>query len=174
MTTSHVRSLLSEVGRRKSGDDAPIPEWMLEYARQLGQQEMHSLVLSEYRKSGITQATLAKRLGKDRADVICRNLKSPANWRSDTFVELLFAISGKLPHYAAVKPTQAAKVIFSDAGSSHGIPTSREASTIVTHFEYLGLQRGVSPIDPSPGRNENFTALKLPVAAVAVPGGVSA
>lgn len=99
MTISHVSSHLYKPAG--ADDDAKIPEWMLEYARQRSQQEMHSLALSEFRKSGISQATLKRRLGK-RADVISRNMKAPGNWTASTFAELIFAISGKIPQYAAV------------------------------------------------------------------------
>ena len=62
------------------------------------------MLLSENLKnSGITQATLASRLGKS-PEVVCRLLSRPQNWESDTFSNLLFAISGGVPRYGVDYP----------------------------------------------------------------------
>src|SRR5438105_2653319 len=92
MTISPVTSFLSKpLGK----DDARrIPEWMIDYVRERSQQDIHSLILREFRRAGITQATLAARLGHETADRVCRHLRSPANWTIGTIAELLFAISG--------------------------------------------------------------------------------
>jgi hypothetical protein len=59
--------------------------------------------MSEFEKSGITQAMLAARMGKN-ADVISRLLSRPQNWESDTFSAMLFAISGAVPAYSLEYP----------------------------------------------------------------------
>jgi len=57
--------------------------------------ELHQLVMQAFAESGITQVTLARRLGK-RPEQISRLLGAPGNWTLDTFAELLFAIDGSL------------------------------------------------------------------------------
>ena len=54
---------------------------------------MFDLVHAEFRKSGLTQAELARRMGR-RPEVVSRMLGAPGNWRLDTVSDLLFAISG--------------------------------------------------------------------------------
>jgi len=76
------------------GDEA-IPERKLEYIREKLKSDLHDLVLEVFVESGITQATLAKRLKKDRGQV-SRTLGSPGNWTFDTLADYIFAIDGKL------------------------------------------------------------------------------
>lgn len=102
MTTSPITSLLSKP--RGKDDAARIPEWMLDYVRERGKQDIHSLILGEFRRAGITQTTLAARLGHKMADRVCRYLRSPANWTIETVAELLFAICGKLIGFRAIDP----------------------------------------------------------------------
>ena len=73
-----------------------IPMTTLEYFRARHRRKQHGAVLSEFKKSGITQAELCKRLRKEPAQ-ISRLLGSPANWSADTYSDLLFAISGAEP-----------------------------------------------------------------------------
>jgi len=63
----------------------------------------HDLVISEFLESGITQAELARRLGKTPAQVN-RLLGAPGNWTLDTFSVVLFAISGAQPKYSLAYP----------------------------------------------------------------------
>jgi hypothetical protein len=70
-----------------------IPEGTLGYFRSRNKHRIYSLVVSEFKASGITQIELARRLGKG-TDLICRLLRSPGNWTLDTLSDLLFAISG--------------------------------------------------------------------------------
>jgi hypothetical protein len=57
--------------------------------------EIYEEVLAAFREAAISQATLAKRLGK-RPEQISRLLSGPGNWTIDTAAELLFAIDGSL------------------------------------------------------------------------------
>src|SRR6202030_4527223 len=61
------------------------------------------LVIREFGKSGLSQADLARRLGKS-PEVISRLLARPGNWESDTFSELLFANSGAVAAYRVDYP----------------------------------------------------------------------
>jgi hypothetical protein len=84
---------------------APIPLATLEYFRARHRRKQHSLVQSEFKKSGITQAELCKRLRKEPPQ-ISRLLGSPANWSSDTYSDLLFAISGAEPIQTVAYPLE--------------------------------------------------------------------
>jgi hypothetical protein len=84
---------------------------MLRYARAHLEQTIHSLVLGEFRKSGITQKELAARLGHRRSDQVCRYLSNPGNWKLDTVADLLFAATGTLSVHFAVEPTREAHSI---------------------------------------------------------------
>ena len=73
-----------------------VPLTTLEYFRARHRRKQHTIVLSEFKRSGITQAELCKRLKKEPAQ-ISRLLGSPTNWSADTYSDLLFAISGAEP-----------------------------------------------------------------------------
>jgi hypothetical protein len=110
-----------------SGADR-IPEGTLGYFRARNRHRVYSLVLREFKRSGISQADLARRLGKG-TDVVCRWLGSPGNWTLDTLSDLLFAMSGAEAGYSVQYPLGAAlseKVIDGDA-----VTTSAHAFTRV-------------------------------------------
>lgn len=71
----------------------------LAYMRERHRSHVYSLVLDEFERSGINQATLAARLGK-APEIISRWLSGPGNWTLDTESDLLFAISGAEPRCA--------------------------------------------------------------------------
>jgi hypothetical protein len=75
----------------------------LGYIRARIRQRAYDLVIRELKNSRITQADLARRLGKGQ-DVISRLLSRPRNWELDTFSDLLFGISGAVPTFAAEHP----------------------------------------------------------------------
>lgn len=80
-----------------------ISAGILAYIRSRNRQRAYDLVVKEFKKSGLTQADLARRLGKPR-EVISRLLARPSNWETDTFSDLLFAISGAVASYRAEYP----------------------------------------------------------------------
>jgi hypothetical protein len=88
MPTSHTARNLSEPSGR-----AKIPGPTLAYFRTRTRMRMFTLVRRELRKSGLTKAVLAQRLGKG-ADQINHWLATPQNWTLDTLSDFLFAISG--------------------------------------------------------------------------------
>jgi len=79
----------------------------LGYVRARNRQRAYDLVVRELKKSGITQAELARRLGKGQ-DAVSRLLSRPGNWELDTLSDLLFAISGSVPRFSADDPQSAA------------------------------------------------------------------
>jgi transcriptional regulator with XRE-family HTH domain len=88
MPTSRSASAL----RKPSGDEVISPGTFA-YLRAQSQASVYDLVLAELARSGITKATLARRLGLSPAGV-SKLLQGPRNWTVDTVTDLLFAISG--------------------------------------------------------------------------------
>src|SRR6266436_3872112 len=88
MNTSPATTTLS-----KPAGDEEIPSGTFGYFQARNKYRAYSLVLDEFKRSGISQATLARRLGKT-SDIVNRWLGGPGNWTLDTLSDLLFAISG--------------------------------------------------------------------------------
>ena len=84
-------------------DGEKIPDWTVSYFRQRNKNRVHSLILSELKKAGVSQAELARRLGK-KPDVICRWIGAAGNWTLDTVSDLLFAINGNEVDYSTCDP----------------------------------------------------------------------
>jgi hypothetical protein len=111
MRTSRNTSL------REPSGTSRVPEGTLAYFRTRNKHRMYSLVIGEFKRSGISQADLARRLGKG-TDVLCRWLRSPGNWTLDTLSDLLFAISGAEPAHAVRHPLRASSQARSDTTST--------------------------------------------------------
>ena len=94
MSTSRTSVLSKPTGSDK------ISVGTLGYVRARNRQRAYDLVVRELKKSGITQAELARRLGKGQ-DAVSRLLSRPGNWELDTLSDLLFAISGSVPRFSA-------------------------------------------------------------------------
>ena len=88
MPTLQKTTLLS-----KPRDDEVIPSNAFAYLRTRTRLRLFDLVIKNFKASGISQAVLAKRMGKG-TDRICKLLGSPGNWTVDTATDLLFAIDG--------------------------------------------------------------------------------
>lgn len=73
------------------------------YMRSRNQSLAHQMILAEFRKSGISQAELAKRTGKG-PDIISRLIGRPGNWTLNTLSDLLFAMSAAAPSYSVSYP----------------------------------------------------------------------
>ena len=86
-----------------SKDDNPIPLGEFGYFQARNKRRAYSIVMDEFKKSGISQATLARRMRK-KPDVVCRLLSGPGNWGLDTFSDLLLAISGAAPIFGKEYP----------------------------------------------------------------------
>jgi hypothetical protein len=97
MNTSPTTGLSEPVGSAK------ISLGTLGYVRARNRQRQFDLVIREFKRTGITQAELARRLGKS-PEVISRLLARPTNWEADTFGDLLFGISGAVPAYRLEHP----------------------------------------------------------------------
>src|SRR4051812_2691532 len=83
--------------------DDKISAGTLAYISTRVQSWAYSLVVQEFKNSGITQAQLARRLGKGQ-DLVSRMLSRPGNWELKTFAEFLFAISGAVLKFSIERP----------------------------------------------------------------------
>ncbi|OMQ42074.1 hypothetical protein BKP54_25375 [Ensifer sp. 1H6] len=87
---------------RPTGDEK-VSKRAIGYASESAREELFDLVLRNCVESGVTKATLARRLDKDPAQ-ITRLLGAPGNWTIDTVAELLFAIDGSLLSASSFQP----------------------------------------------------------------------
>jgi len=74
------------------GDDR-VPPGTLSYFQARNRQRIYEIVIDAFVESGLSQADLARRLGKGN-DQVCRWLGAPGNWGLDTASDLMFAICG--------------------------------------------------------------------------------
>ena len=102
MITSRTTSLCEPVGTE------PIPASTLRYMRARNLRRIYSLIIEEFKNSGLSQADLARRLNNS-PEVICRWFAGPTNLRANTISDLLFAISGAEAAYELHYPVQDAK-----------------------------------------------------------------
>src|SRR6476661_6562493 len=93
MTTSNNDIALSE----PTGSERIAPA-VFGYFQARNKHNAYDLVMDEFSQSGLSQADLARRLGKG-TDLVCRLLGGPGNWTLDTLSDLMFAISGAVPVY---------------------------------------------------------------------------
>lgn len=99
MNTSPTTSLSKPTGAE------PIPKGTFGYLRSRNRHRLSTVIIREFKKSGLTQADLARRAGKP-PETICRWLATPGNMRADSVSDLLFAISGAVPTYGLDYPLE--------------------------------------------------------------------
>ena len=80
----------------------------LAYFRARLKQRIYSLAIKEFKKSGLSQADLARRLGKEPAQV-SRLLSGPGNLTLETVSDLLLATSGAELGLSIAYPLKAAR-----------------------------------------------------------------
>jgi hypothetical protein len=88
-------------------DDERVPADTFAYLETRNRFHVYNLILNEFARSGISQATLGRRLGKG-PDQVSRLLGSPGNLTLDTISNVLFAISGSEPIYDLDYPLEKA------------------------------------------------------------------
>lgn len=72
---------------------APIDAGTFGYFQARNRNRFYDVIVRNFRESGLSQAELARRLGK-RPEVVCRLLGAPGNWTLDTVSDLALAING--------------------------------------------------------------------------------
>jgi hypothetical protein len=127
MTISRTTGLSEPSGVDK------ISAGTLGYISARHRQRQYDLVVREFRRSGISQSALARRLGKS-PEVISRLLARPGNWESDTFSELVFGISGGIASYRIDYPL-AASAGTSDASGMVFISASSKSTEVAKPVE---------------------------------------
>jgi Helix-turn-helix len=98
MTTSQSVVALSN----PSGAERVAPG-VFGYFQARNKYNAYDLVMHEFASSNLSQADLARRLGKG-PDQVSRLLSGPGNWTLDTLSDLMFAISGAAPVYGKEYP----------------------------------------------------------------------
>ena len=118
-------------------EDERIPLGTFGYFQARNKRNAYDLVVEEFENSGLSQADLARRMGKG-TDVVCRLLGGPGNWTLDTVSDLMFAISGAAPVYSKEYPLKrprrnrtAAEWLYED----EGIQVALEPKTDTTNKE---------------------------------------
>jgi len=80
-----------------------IPRSTLAYFQARNKHRVYECVIDQFIKSGLSQAALARRLGKG-TDQISRWLGAPGNWTLDTLSDFLFATVAGEPEYSISFP----------------------------------------------------------------------
>jgi transcriptional regulator with XRE-family HTH domain len=91
-----------------------VPLGTLAYFRARLKQRIYSLVIKEFKKSAISQADLARRLGMDPAR-LSRLMSGPGNLTFETTSDLLFGISAAELNPAIAHPLSAHRETVSEA-----------------------------------------------------------
>lgn len=82
------------------------------YVRARNKQRIYNIIIREFKKSGLRNIDLAKRLGK-APEVVHRLLSRPQNWEADTISDLVFAICGGTLKFSVDRPTENAASVTS-------------------------------------------------------------
>ena len=110
----------------KPAGDEKISRGILGYVLARDRQQAYDLIITELKNSGISQATLARRLDMDTGE-LSRLLKHPGNWQINTFGALLFAICGAALKFAAAYPSDNQR--RSDISIAQSIDSSERATS---------------------------------------------
>ena len=94
------------VARFDPNSTEKISSGTLAYIRARNKNALYNLIIREFKKSGLTQTDLAKRMGRT-ADVVCRLLGRPTNMEIDTASDFLFAICGAAFRFETHRPQAA-------------------------------------------------------------------
>ena len=84
-----------------------LPE-TLAYMSARAKRRAYDLVIKTFKKSGLSKAELARRLGKGN-DRVSRMLGGPGNWTIATVSDLLFAINSSEPQWDVSFPLERAR-----------------------------------------------------------------
>lgn len=91
--------------------NAKISRGTLGYVCTRARQWAYNLLVIEFKKSGLSQVELGRRLDK-APEIISRMLNRPGNLELDTFSAAIFAITGGLLSFSVRHPKQSSLQIF--------------------------------------------------------------
>jgi transcriptional regulator with XRE-family HTH domain len=103
--------------------DTKISDGDLSYICARNRQHAYNIVVSALKRSGLTQAELARRLGM-RTDSLSRLLKMPQNWELNTFSKLYYGIIGAALQFAPDYPYAEAPSHYAEGT----VPATRDQS----------------------------------------------
>jgi hypothetical protein len=121
MSTLHTQ-LLKEI--ETGHDGPPIPPAKLAYFQERLRGRIFDFILRiflEEQKNGLTQAKLARRIGR-KADVVSRWLGTPSNLTIDTISDLLVGIAAEEPNFSRSSLLRRAPVNYSHLDEVPAIP----------------------------------------------------
>ena len=98
----------STTGLSKPSGNVKISLGTLSYVRARNKSRVYNLMIAEFKKSGLSQANLGRRLEMN-AGQLSRYLNAPGNWTLDTLSDFLFAISGAEANYEISYPLDLAQ-----------------------------------------------------------------
>lgn len=142
MTISHKTSILLA-----TLEDQPIPKTTVAFFCRNNQNRYHSLILRLFKQSGLTQKTLANRLGKDTAR-INRLLSSASNLTINTITTLLLAMGVDLddPSGAFITQLVGRTELDADSTPALGLQSTNNVRSIVDALTKKRLEQ--SPVPP--------------------------
>ena len=121
-----------------------VPPETFAYFRLRAKRHAFDLVMNEFRRSGLTKAELARRLGKGQ-DRVSKMLGGPGNWTIATVSDLLFALSGGEPKYEIAYPLDKPR---RNKTPRDQFPTPKPppSGTGNTHFQIFEVINAASPV----------------------------
>ncbi|MDR3420464.1 MAG: hypothetical protein P4L80_04355 [Xanthobacteraceae bacterium] len=94
-------SQITTLSKPQGDEEVPIDTFA--YFRARAKRFAYELAIKEFQKSGVTKATLGRRLGK-KPDRVSKMLAGPGNWTIETLADLIFATSGGVPTFGVAHP----------------------------------------------------------------------
>ena len=141
MTTSQ-----RDVGLSNPRGAERIAPGVLGYFQARNKHNAYDLVMDEFASSSLSQADLARRLGKG-PDLVSRLLSGPGNWTLDTLSDLMFAISGAVPVYGKAYPLAqpprnqtGPDWLYSDAPVGKSLSDTTDTAEIIPPPEIIPLE----------------------------------
>jgi hypothetical protein len=128
MNTSPFARLFRPTGSTK------LSQGTLGYICARARQRAYNLLVSEFKKSGISQTDLAKRLDKS-PELICRWLGRPGNLEIDTLSAAVFAINGGILTFNVSYPVKNVIIVSKDKHTA-AMTDTKTANNVATNVIY--------------------------------------
>lgn len=123
----------------KPVESAALSPRAVGYVTENARAEVFDLVVRNCIETGISNALLAKRMGKDPSQ-ISRLLGAPGNWTIDTIAKLLFAIDGRFLSVDSYWPQDEPR-----ANMRHATCFSEKAELNIMFVRYDAPRRPIPP-----------------------------
>lgn len=120
--------------------DEQLSKRSLGYATEQAREQLFDMVTQSYIEAGVSKATIARRLGKDPAQ-ISRLLSASGNWTIDTVAEILFAIDGSFFVASKMHPDTCAKSNDTHSKYLAGPRAQSNANIVFLSYERNSFER---------------------------------